>query len=108
MRKARKIKLSFVAVVLVAFAVLAVMGWQITKTRQLVKSNHALALQGEQAHDAICALKADLDRRIQASLDFLVTHPNGIQGITAATIRQGIANQQLTIDALQEVTCSKP
>jgi hypothetical protein len=106
--KGRKVTASFAAVVVISFVVLAMMGYAITKTRAIARDNHALALQGEQAHDAICALKADLDRRIQASLDFLVTHPNGIQGITAATIRQGIANQQLTIDALQEVKCSAP
>lgn len=56
-------------------------------------------------NDALCTLRADLERRIADSAQFLVDHPNGIQGITALAIQQGIDNQQKTVDALDELDC---
>jgi hypothetical protein len=95
----RKVTLSFVAIVAISFVVLAFMGWQI-------KQNRARASEGRQAHDAICALKGDLARRIKSSEDFLVKHPKGIDGISATDISISIANQQLTLAALSAVTCT--
>lgn len=65
-----------------------------------------LSQDGKQAHDAICALKGDLSKRIDSSRDFLRDHPAGIAGIPAATIKQGVDNQQRTLDALRDVKCS--
>jgi hypothetical protein len=77
----------------------AVVIWQVGQNR-----DHAR--EGQQAHDAICALKGDLVRRIEASQDFLAKHPNGIDGISATDISINIANQQLTLDALSPVRCT--
>jgi hypothetical protein len=55
MRKARKIKLSFVAVVLIAFAVLAVMGWQINKTHGLSSQNRELIQNQRATATVLCA-----------------------------------------------------
>jgi hypothetical protein len=93
-----RVELSFIAVVAVSFLVLVVMAWQIKATRDL-------AAQGEEAHVALCALRVDLERRVQASQDFLREHPEGIPGIPTATIKQGIDNQKKTIDALGFLEC---
>jgi hypothetical protein len=95
----QKVTLSFVAIVAISFVVLAFMGWQINE-------NRARTSEGRQAHDAICALKGDLARRIEASQDFLAAHPTGIDGISATDISLSIANQQLTLDALSPVRCT--
>jgi hypothetical protein len=64
-----------------------------------------VASRGEEAHVAVCALRTDLERRVQASRKFLRENPEGIPGIPAATIQQGIDNQQKTIDVLGVLDC---
>lgn len=56
-------------------------------------------------NDALCALRGDLERRVEQSQQFLIEHPNGVGGIPAATIRQGLVNQQHTIHALRKLSC---
>ena len=53
---------------------------------------------------ALCALRDDLKARLNAdaakvrsSKAYLVTHPHGIPGISAALIRQSIAQQEHTV-----------
>jgi hypothetical protein len=73
--------------------------WQVGQNREHAK-------EGQQAREAICALKGDLSRRIDASRQFLKERPNGVPGIPPATIKQSIDNQQQTLDALGSVKCS--
>jgi hypothetical protein len=54
---------------------------------------------------ALCALRTDVERRIISSEQFLEDHPNGIPGISAATIRQSLTAQRETVDALSAVEC---
>jgi hypothetical protein len=54
---------------------------------------------------ALCALRADLERRVESSQAFLVEHPGGIPGISVKTIQSGIKNQRATIRALQGISC---
>jgi hypothetical protein len=54
---------------------------------------------------ALCALRDDVERRVQSSQNFLAEHPNGIPGIPARTLRDSINNQQRTIDALSILKC---
>lgn len=56
-------------------------------------------------NDALCALRGDLEKRVEQSQDFLISHPNGVAGIPAVTIRQGLVNQQHTIQALSSLSC---
>ena len=56
---------------------------------------------------ALCALRADYQKRIDTSRKFLVTHPRGIPGISAGVIRTGIVNSQRTVTALGPLTCPK-
>jgi hypothetical protein len=56
---------------------------------------------------ALCNLRADVQRRVDAGHRFLREHPDGIPGlIPAATLRANDANSQRTVDALSSLTCS--
>lgn len=55
--------------------------------------------------DALCALRSDLVVRVSASQKFLLDHPNGVGGIPAKAIRDGIQNQERTIAALADLSC---
>ena len=59
----------------------------------------------EQTRGALCALRADLERRSVTSRAFLREHPNGIPGISAKVIRDGIRNQERTVRALAGIDC---
>jgi hypothetical protein len=71
-----------------------------------------LALLGVKAyHDAnvstgaLCALRSDLEKRVESSRAFLLEHPDGIIGISPKTIQDGITNQERTISALSGIAC---
>lgn len=49
---------------------------------------------------ALCALQTDLQVRVDSSREFLKEHPEGIANIDPGTIREGIQNQQRTINVL--------
>jgi len=54
-----------------------------------------------QSTASLCALKGDLHRRVESSQRFLIDHPNGIPGISAKQIKDGIDNQKRTIRSLR-------
>lgn len=64
-----------------------------------------------ETHTALCALKADLEHRHEAGLQYLVEHPQGVVTrsgdvvISAALLRQSLDAQQATLDALSALTC---
>ncbi len=67
--------------------------------------NRALAVQGQQAHSALCALKdtleqdaADAQTDLDKSRAFFASHPNAFPGVPAATIRESQDRQQATIN----------
>lgn len=62
---------------------------------------------GHTTRDALCTLRADLETRVQTSKDFLIEHPKGIPGISAKVIKDGIKNQERTIDALSDLSCDE-
>lgn len=55
---------------------------------------------------ALCTFRHDLELRAIASQNFLVTHPNGIPGISAATIEASVTMEKRTIRSLQLLPCS--
>lgn len=67
--------------------------------------NYQTAEKGEEAQTALCVFKADLETRVDASRKFLLENPDGIPGISAGVIRNGIDNQQKTIDSLDLLDC---
>ncbi len=64
-----------------------------------------LAVQGLEAHDAICVFRGDLERRVKAGRQYLREHPEGFAGIDPATIRNSLDNQQRTVDSLAAIRC---
>lgn len=58
-----------------------------------------------QTTTALCALRADLERRVDSGEAFLAEHPEGFADIPALTIRKGIADQKRTIRALSGLDC---
>jgi hypothetical protein len=54
---------------------------------------------------ALCALRADVERRYQSGTAFLANHPKGIQGIPAATLRITLQGQARTIKSLAGLKC---
>ena len=54
---------------------------------------------------ALCALRADLHRRVQNAVEFLEKNPEGFPGIPPAVIRQDIQSQRSAIDALKVIDC---
>jgi TRAP-type C4-dicarboxylate transport system permease small subunit len=57
---------------------------------------------------ALCAIKQDAEKRVSESQTFLVTHPQGIPGISASVIQRGIDNAQAQVKALSDVNCKPP
>ena len=57
--------------------------------------------------EAVCNLKVDLERRVQASEEFALKHPDTLEkfGLTPAQVQKEINNQQRTIVALRVVPC---
>jgi hypothetical protein len=56
-------------------------------------------------NEALCALKQDLQRRYDSGTEFLASNPDGIPGITRATIQQSLENQRRTLLALRQLDC---
>lgn len=84
---------AFVAMTVVMTLMLGVVGFQVDK-------NRTLARQGQLAHDALCALNQRNIDRIATSRQFLREHPDGIPGIPAKIIRDGIKADQSTVNVL--------
>jgi uncharacterized protein YkwD len=61
--------------------------------------------QSDRNVTAFCALRHDLERRIEDGLRFLEEHPGGIPGISAEQLRQSIQDQRVTVRALSIVVC---
>jgi hypothetical protein len=71
---------------------------------------HNLRVQvdrNNQTTEGVCALRADLERRVALGVKYLETHPNGALGLKPEEIRAGIDNQQRTVTALGDLDCSE-
>lgn len=53
----------------------------------------------------LCALRSDLKHRIASSEEVLASHPDGLLGVSAASIRTSIDGQKRTVKALSVVRC---
>lgn len=56
-------------------------------------------------NNALCALRSDLEQRVEGSIQFLKDNPDGVPGISAKVIQQSIDNQTQTINALSQLHC---
>lgn len=109
MSPSTRIAAAFVAVVLLASAIIAGFAWQVRATRQAATSAKKAAAKGEEAHSAICYLLVDLSGRISAEQrsitsgqDFLDQNPTGITlgglRFTAAQIQASLSDRTKTLD----------
>lgn len=91
---------AYVAVIFLMLIVAATLGfWRVSVVTDQVNAN-------QQANtEALCALRADLQARVNSSTDFLAKHPHGVSGISAATIQASIDNELRTIHALSPLVC---
>ena len=105
----RLIRLVLVAVAVGVTLNSAVAVSQFVRGEQRDQATRKLTLQTR--HDAhvttaaLCALRGDLERRVASSRAFLAEHPDGIPGISAKVIRDGLRNQESTIRALSGIDC---
>jgi hypothetical protein len=75
-------------------------GWTAWRTRGDIDRN-------EQALTALCVLRADQDKRIESSEQFLRDYPKGIPGIPIAVIQSSLANSRRTRKALDNLDCKE-
>lgn len=90
---------AFMALALV-FGLVAIRGIHANQLGAVVAAN-------QQANTrALCAMRSDLQNRVDTASELLMTHPRGIAGIPAAVIQTTIVNEQHTIKALSPLSCS--
>lgn len=58
-----------------------------------------------ETQDALCALRVDIEQRVQGSREFLADHPNGFLGYSASAIRVSLKGQERTVEALSDLSC---
>ena len=66
-----------------------------------------VAENAQQNRIALCALREDLHRRIDAAQRFLENNPGAIPGIPPKEIRESIQNQRRTVAALRVIDCTE-
>lgn len=66
-----------------------------------------ITFQGRQsgANDALCTLRADMEKRIRLTEDFIRTHPHGFGGIPVGTLKVSAENQKRTVASLSDLSC---
>jgi predicted PurR-regulated permease PerM len=66
----------------------------------------ALAETAVNTNNTLCALRADLEARVDAAKQFLDDNPKGVLGFPVEVIEQNIKNQEQTVEALSTLDCS--
>jgi len=59
----------------------------------------------DQAHDAVCALRAERLKGVHSTQQFLREHPQGIPGISRADLLRSIQTQKQTVRAFRFADC---
>lgn len=67
-----------------------------------------LARDGGEAHEALCELRADLERRADSLVSFIEAHPQGIPGISRTELERSLSNQRQTLQSLVDLSCGQP
>jgi len=58
-----------------------------------------------ETQDALCALRLDVEQRVEGSREFLATHPNGFLGYSASAIQVSLEGQERTVAVLSDLSC---
>jgi hypothetical protein len=97
-----RVTLSFMAVVVVATLMVGLFGCQVMK-------NHELAVQGKQAHDGLCVLRASAAEQLKRNEAYLERKGDPIVvfglKIPRATLANSVASQRRTVNALSNLDC---
>lgn len=56
---------------------------------------------------ALCSLRADVQKRVASTNAFLATHPHGFAGVSGPTLRSSANNSERTVIALSSLVCPK-
>ena len=91
-----------VATVALYIFLIAVVGYFRFESSQSREDIRAVAIT---TGEALCSFKSDLRVRLEVAEEFLEDHPKGIPGIPASVIEDGIRNQEVTLKALEPLTC---
>ena len=89
---------------ILAFA-LTFTAWGAYQAHKLSDNRSELAVVATTTHTALCSLRSDLQRRVDASKAFLKEHPEGIPGISSAEIQRSTDSQEQTVKALDILKC---
>jgi hypothetical protein len=99
----RTLRLLVVATLVLYLALAAVVFWAYHDS---TSKRHDLQQVAVQTNTALCTLRGDLKQRVRSSEKFLAEHPNGIPGISAATIRSSLSGQKRTVASLAGLQCT--
>ena len=66
---------------------------------------HSEVVRLQSVETAVCSLRADLRSRVNSTARFLRSHPRGILGVPAATIRASLKSQRATLRSLRALRC---
>lgn len=58
-----------------------------------------------ETQNTLCVFRSDLQSRVNEGNKFLANHPNGFGGISAATLKISIENEERTLEALGGLSC---
>jgi hypothetical protein len=94
---------SYLMLVIVVFYLYHSQQQTAADTRSTAAKAARSARLGVKTHTGVCRLKDDLENRIAKSEAFLVAHPNGIPGFSAAAIQSSINGQRRTIRSLRVI-----
>ena len=83
-----------------ALAILGTLGFLNSRQQRQDLSNAVF-----ETNTALCALRDDLQRRVDASRAFIEEHPNGVDGLTPTLIEQRAKETERSIEALSAVDC---
>jgi hypothetical protein len=80
-------------------------------TAYSVYSNRQLGRQGEEAHDALCVFKGNLDARAKIGEDYVADVKAGrrpvLTGFTVAELERSAASQRAAVNSLRTLDCLK-
>ena len=92
-----------------AIVLAAAFTWRINDQERTEREAARAAAEAAQTHDALCALKFDLQRRANDTQEFLDDLATGqrepIPGLTVADLKRSLNGQQSTLASLKHLEC---
>ena len=90
-----------------AIGTLALVGFLDSRhqARDIKRSGERVEEIAENNLAGLCALRADIQRRYDAGVEFLRENPDGIPGLSPETLQRSLDGQRATLDALDVIDC---